>query len=99
MSAAVSLSRAAESLDGKTIFLAEKCNLCHSVPPAGIEASIKSEKLRGPDLVNLKPPGEVLAKYLRKDAQIDGKEHKKAFTGSDEELGALVAWLLAQEEE
>jgi hypothetical protein len=24
---------------------------------------------------------------------IDGKKHKKKFTGSDEELNALIAWL------
>ena len=40
-------------LDGKQIFLAQKCSLCHSVSSAGIERTVKSEKVAGPDLTNL----------------------------------------------
>ncbi len=83
-------------LDGKAIFLAQKCNMCHSVPPAGITATTKSEKVKGPDLVNVQHDAKVLADYLRKKADVYGKKHSKAFTGSDEELGALVAWIQAQ---
>ena len=83
-------------LDGKAIFLAQKCNMCHSVPPAGIAATTKSEKMKGPDIVNIKTDAKVLTDYLRKKADINGKKHTKAFTGSDEELGALVAWIQAQ---
>ena len=32
-------------LDGKQIFLARKCNLCHTVSSAGIERTVKSEKV------------------------------------------------------
>lgn len=83
-------------LDGKAIFLAQKCNMCHSVSPAGIAATTKSEKMKGPDLVNIKTDAKVLTDFLRKKADINGKKHSKAFTGSDEELGALVAWIQAQ---
>jgi mono/diheme cytochrome c family protein len=83
-------------LDGKAIFLAQKCNVCHSVPTAGITRTMKSEKMAGPDLVNIKADAGTLTKFLRKEAEIDGKKHSKAFTGSDEELGALVAWIQAQ---
>ena len=83
-------------LDGKAIFLAQKCNMCHSVPTAGIERTMKSEKMAGPDLVNIKEDAGFLTKFLRKEADLHGKKHGKAFTGSDEELGALVAWIQAQ---
>lgn len=83
-------------LDGKAIFLAQKCNMCHAVPPAGITATTKSEKVKGPDLVNVKHDAKILVDYLRKKTDVDGKKHGKAFTGSDEELGALVAWIQAQ---
>jgi len=83
-------------LDGKAIFLAQKCNMCHSIPPAGIEATTKSEKMKGPDLVDLKPSADTLGKFLRKEVEKNGKKHAKAFVGSDEELGALIAWLQAQ---
>jgi len=90
------MGQAAGKLDGKAIFLAQKCNVCHSVPMAGIERTVKSEKMAGPDLVNIKTDAGVLIKFLRKQAEINGKKHGKAFTGSDEELGALVAWIQSQ---
>ena len=88
-------------LDGQQIFEASKCNMCHSVSTAGIEAKTTSEKMKGPDLVDLEErhDAETLVEYLRKDAEIDGKEHKVAFKGSDEELGALVSWLMDQKTE
>lgn len=89
-------AQGAKKLDGKAIFLAQKCNLCHSVSSAGIEATTKSEKMKGPDLVNVKEDAKLLNDYLRKTADIHGKKHAKQFTGSDEELGALLAWIQAQ---
>jgi mono/diheme cytochrome c family protein len=91
-------AQTAKVLDGRQIFLAQKCNLCHSVSPAGIEATTKSEKMKGPDLVGLsKRDAKLLNSYLRKAADINGKKHIKQFTGSDEDIGALIAWLQAQE--
>ncbi|HEX5719254.1 MAG TPA: cytochrome c [Thermoanaerobaculia bacterium] len=91
-------AQAQKVLDGKQIFLAQKCNLCHSVSPAGIEATTKSEKMKGPDLVGeSKRDAKLLNGYLRKTADINGKKHVKQFTGSDEEIGALIAWLQKQE--
>lgn len=96
--AAPAAAQAAKVLDGKQIFLAQKCNLCHSVSPAGIAATTKSEKMKGPDLVGLsKKEAKLLNSYLRKAADINGKKHVKQFTGSDEEIGALIAWLQKQE--
>lgn len=85
-------------LDGKQIFLAQKCNLCHSVSSAGIERTVKSEKVAGPDLTNLaaKEDAGKLVKFLRKEGELNGKKHGKGFTGTDEELGAMIAWLQAQ---
>jgi cytochrome c2 len=87
--------------DGKQVFEDEKCNLCHSVSTAGIEAKTKSEKLKGPDLVNLADSYEAkwIVKYVKKEADLDGKTHKKPFKGTDEELQALVDWLLEQKAE
>ena len=96
--AAPAAAQAAKVLDGKQIFLAQKCNLCHSIPPAGITATTKSEKMKGPDLVaESKRDAKLLNGFLRKTSDIGGKKHAKQFTGSDEELGALIAWLQKQE--
>jgi mono/diheme cytochrome c family protein len=92
-------AQAQKVLDGRQIFLAQKCNLCHSVSSAGIQATVKSEKMKGPDLTGAAPKRDatLLNGYLRKKADINGKKHGKEFTGSDEEIGALIAWLQKQE--
>jgi cytochrome c5 len=91
--------QAAGDLDGKTVFMEKKCNMCHAVPSQGIEAKIKSEAMKGPDVANLEADPDWIAKYLRQEEQKDGKDHKKGFEGTDEELKALVAWLLEQKAE
>ena len=86
----------AKTLDGKQIFLAQKCNLCHSVSSAGIT---QTSKMKAPDLTGLasKLDAQKLNDFLRKKTDIGGKKHPKEFTGSDEEIGALIAWLQKQE--
>jgi mono/diheme cytochrome c family protein len=85
-------------LDGKQIFLAQKCNLCHSVSSAGIERTVKSEKVAGPDLTNTaaKEDAATLSKFLKKEAELNGKKHGKTFTGSEEEMAAVISWLQQQ---
>jgi mono/diheme cytochrome c family protein len=92
-------AQAPKVLDGKQIFLAQKCNLCHTVSSAAIQATVKSEKMKGPDLTGVAPKldASLLNDYLRKKKEINGKKHGKEFTGSDEEMGALIAWLQKQE--
>lgn len=85
----------APQLDGKQVFLDQKCNMCHSVEAENIEATTKAEKMKGPDLstVTSEHEDELLADYLRRKAELNGKKHAKPFTKSDEELGALLGWL------
>ena len=87
----------AAALDGKQIFLDQKCNMCHSVSSAGITPT---SKIKAPDLAGLasKEDPAFLTKFLKKAADKNGKKHIKPFTGSDEELGAVVAWLQKQTE-
>ena len=81
--------------DGKEIFLGQKCNMCHAVSSAGITAT---GKIKAPDLTDLaaKEDPAWVGKFLKKQADKKGKKHIKPFTGSDEELSALVAWLQKQ---
>jgi cytochrome c2 len=83
---------------GQDVFLAQKCNLCHSVESAGIEAKTKSEKLFGGDLSDVTTRHEEawIAQYIKREVQKDGEDHKREFTGTDEELQALIDWLKAQ---
>ncbi len=57
---------AAAEVEGQKVFEAQKCNMCHAVPSAGIEAKTTSEKMKGPDLVDLKRDAKWIAGYLQK---------------------------------
>jgi mono/diheme cytochrome c family protein len=89
---------AATTLDGKQLFQQSRCDLCHGVSTAGIQPRASSEKMRGPDLVNLsdRRSTDWLIAYMRGNERIGGEKHEPGFTGSDEELGALLSWLLDQ---
>ena len=78
--------------DGKKIFVANKCNMCHTVQSQGIE----SKKSDAVDLSNVGKDKtvEFLNKYLKKEAKLNDKDHKSSFKGSDEDLKVLVDWLL-----
>lgn len=82
--------------DGKQIFMDQKCNLCHAVSTAGIEAKTKSEKMKGPDLVGLDADADTLVKFITGETEMNGAKHKKKATGSDAEVKALVDWILSQ---
>ncbi len=87
------------ALDGMALFTdTHKCNMCHGVPAADIAAKTKNEKMKGGDLGG-EIEGELaeLAAYVRKEAELDGKTHKKPFKGTDEELQAIVDWLASLE--
>lgn len=89
---------AEEAADGKAAFTAKKCNMCHAVSTVGIEATVKSEAMKGPDLVGTVAAhgAENVTKYLKKESQLNGKDHKSTFKGTDAELGTIVTWLGAQ---
>lgn len=83
--------------DGKAIFLAQKCNMCHGVAAASIEATVKSEKMKGPDLSGFEAADvEAMKKFLLLKGEIDGQKHKKEFKGTDAELQAVLDWLKTQ---
>ena len=95
--------------DGKDLFLAAKCNSCHSVTAAGIEkkkptaeeaAAAAKEKpdpnaKKPPDLssVGLDKKADWISKFITKKETLDGEKHKKLYKGTDEELKTLSTWL------
>ncbi|HSR53180.1 MAG TPA: c-type cytochrome [Acidobacteriota bacterium] len=95
------LLAAVSEIDGQKVFDGAKCGTCHSVTSAGIEAKMKSGPMAGSDLTGIgeKHEAKWIASYLRQEVKMDGKAHAKAFKGSDEELQALVDWLLEQKSE
>jgi mono/diheme cytochrome c family protein len=91
---------------GKDLFLAGKCNTCHSVTAAGIEkkkaasTEEKAEKTKKkpPDLssVGLEKKADWIAKFLTKKETLEGEKHPKLYKGTEAELKTLSAWLEAQ---
>ena len=89
-------AQAAGEPPGQQLFMAQKCNMCHSVDSLKIARTTKSEKMAGPDLSNV--GGEHLApwiaSYLKKEqANSAGKNHTKGWTGSEADLKTLSEWL------
>lgn len=96
--ALASASSARAALDGKAIFLAQKCNLCHGVSSAGIAQT--SDKMKAPDLAGTVKAADApkLIKFLRKlePGGEKNKKHSKEFKGTDEEAQAILDWLATQ---
>ncbi|MEJ2104485.1 MAG: c-type cytochrome [Ignavibacteriaceae bacterium] len=81
-----------QKLDGKQVFIDNKCTMCHSVT----SVEITSKKENAVDLSNIGSDmkAELLKSYLMKEAKINEKEHKLKFKGTEEELNALIDWLM-----
>jgi hypothetical protein len=82
-----------ETPAGQALFVdTHRCNTCHSVASAGI--AHKVERTKGPDLSSYTTDDvAALARFLRKEEQHDGEDHKKTYAGTDEELQAILDWL------
>ena len=80
-----------QDLNGKQIFVDNKCNNCHTVTTL----EITSKKDDATDLSNVGTLGDVklLKSYLLKESKINDQEHKIKFKGSEAELNVLAEWL------
>jgi mono/diheme cytochrome c family protein len=81
---------------GQQVFLAQKCNTCHAVASLGIEATTKSDKMKGPDLstVGSERDAAFFAKFLKKEVPSSaGNPHKAPWKGTDADLQTLAGWL------
>ena len=79
--------------DGHQIFSDSKCTNCHSV--ASLELVSKKDEPVDLSNVGKDQNSEFLSKYLMKEESLNDKTHKTKFNGSEEELSALVNWLLS----
>jgi hypothetical protein len=83
--------------DGKSIFIENKCNTCHSVDALGIKRTIepKAGEAIPSDLsgAGIKHDAGWFDKWLMKEVELDGKKHLKKFKGSDGDREILCKWL------
>jgi mono/diheme cytochrome c family protein len=91
MTAGASLAQEA----GQKAFMDAKCNRCHSISSHEIEATVSSEKMRGPDLakVGTKHDAAWITQYVKREVKMDDKNHRMAWKGSDEDLKTIADWL------
>jgi hypothetical protein len=87
--------------EGQTAFIKAKCNLCHTVVAAGIgepreESEEESDIVLPPDLstVGSLREAEWLTLYLQKKETLGDEKHVKKFKGEDEDLAAIIGWLM-----
>jgi len=85
--------------DGPGLLESQKCLRCHEVQSLGIETTSDKEPEKIHDLskagANFASGDEIKAFMLR-ESEHNGKKHKSKFKGTDEELQALIDWLLEQ---
>lgn len=99
---------AADEPAGHQAFLKAKCNSCHTLKAAKIEkkkveaadeeeaaATKSSTKKEPPDLsgAGIKRDAAWIEGWLARTELIDGKKHKKKFTGTPAEMKTIAAWL------
>lgn len=95
------------ALDGKTLFLEQKCANCHAVASMKIEkkapakegaekADAGSKKKEAPDLSDLgsRVKADWLSPYLMKTADLKGVKHMTKFKGNADSLKVMVDWLM-----
>ena len=79
---------------GKAAFLENRCNVCHTIESQAVE---KTSKMTGPDLSdagNSAESAEWLKGFLLKEVESEAGKHKKTWNGSDEQLEAIIGWLM-----
>ena len=78
---------------GKTIFLENKCNTCHSIDSFGITKKLASSK--APDLSNVgsEKKADWIIKWLKKEETLNDKKHLATFKGTEEDMKTVAAWL------
>ena len=94
---ATNINQSAQGNDGKSIFVASKCQNCHSITSQGINrlAEPKAGEKVPSDLssVGLRHKADWISKWLQKEEELEGKKHIKKFKGSDDDLETLSNWL------
>jgi hypothetical protein len=80
---------------GKKAFLAQECNKCHAMEKFQIEATVTSEKMKGPDLSKVGDHRDAawITKFVNKEVDIEGKKHKNEYKGTKKDLETIVNWL------
>jgi cbb3-type cytochrome oxidase cytochrome c subunit len=83
----------AEDAPGKKIFIANKCNTCHSIESQAITKTLASSKAPDLSTVGTEHNADWIAKYISKQETKNEKKHIKGWTGTKEDLQTVAKWL------
>jgi hypothetical protein len=92
---AASFAFAEDQPVGEGLFVKNKCNTCHAVASAGIEAKRGDDK--APDMSNAGASissADWAFKFVMREESKDGKKHRRPYKGSEKDLKAIVDWLV-----
>ncbi|MBL7959093.1 c-type cytochrome, partial [bacterium] len=78
--------------DAKEIFLAEKCQRCHSISAMNIDVT-GQKVVSDLSAVGSRHTGEWLVKYMKREVAINGKKHIKNLKTSGADIEKLAKWL------
>lgn len=83
----------AQQNDPKSLFLSNKCNMCHSVSKADIKPKMPTKYPDLPNKILKNNKVDDLVKFIKQEANLGGKKHGLKFKGNDEELKSILIWL------
>lgn len=86
-----------EGKDPKQIFEDAKCTTCHSIDSKGVETRKKTDKTVDLSKLDEGHDAAFWISYLKKNENLNNKKHPVAFRGTDEELAAMINWLMTAE--
>jgi cytochrome c2 len=80
---------------GKKEFQSQECNKCHSVKSQDIVATLKVEKMHGPDMSEVGTRRDVatIKQIVLREIPIEGHDHKGKWKGNDKQLEVIANWL------
>jgi mono/diheme cytochrome c family protein len=78
----------------RDLFLKHKCNECHTISTQNVALGGKPEaKPEDLSTIGAKRSGAWIKNFLLKKEAIEGRKHKKKFTGTPAELAQIADWL------
>lgn len=86
-----------EGKDPKQIFEDAKCTTCHSIDSKGVETRKKTDKTVDLSKLDEGHDAAFWISYLKKNENLNNKKHPVAFKGTDEDLAAMINWLMTAE--
>lgn len=86
--------------DGSEKIFRDKCVKCHEITKLEIKAEPRKPDTKITDLsATTFETQDAVVVFLKRESELNGKKHKAKFSGTDEELLAMAAWIWSLKEQ